>query len=187
MSNLITTTMSGDGPKLRILVCHTCKAMVPIPDVPGGRGDDEMLMGRVMEHQFPPVHEGREVHARPHEMILCRIPEALWNSTNLRAQVVAEIQKHVGGAGQGEGLGELYDVKNNFMEDAMACWRFKHGRTSNCDDYMSDSMAILADSKGERRDLGLDPTTRPKIKLCQFCPVHSVVQQRKNAKRGVDK
>lgn len=186
MSNLVTTTMQGyDGPKVRILVCHTCKAMIPIPDVPGGKGDDEMLMARVMEHQFPPVHEGREVFARPHEMILCRLPEKLWSNTGMRADVVKEIQKHVGGAGEGEGLGELYDVKNNFMEDAMECWRFKHGRTSNCDDYMSDRMTLLADSKGERRDLGLDPKVRASIKLCQFCPVHSVVQTRKNKARGL--
>lgn len=189
MSDLITgtTSLGGDGPKLRILVCHTCKAMVPIPDVEGGRGDDELLMGRVMEHQFPPIHQGNEVQSRPHEMILCRLPEALWNNTSIRSQVVAEIQKHVGGAGDGEGLGELYDVKNNFMEDAMECWRKGHGRTSNCGDYMSDKMLILADSKSERRELGLDVRNRATIKLCQFCPVHSVVMQRKRAQRGAYK
>lgn len=187
MSNLEigSVGLSGDGPKLRILVCHTCKAMVPIPDVPGGRGDDEMLMARVMEHQFEPEHVGREIQSRPHEMILCRVPEQLWNNTQIRAHVVAEIQKHTRGAGDGEGLGELYDVKNNFMEDAMHCWRFQHGRTSNCDDYMSDKKLILADSRAERRDLGLDPRERASVKLCQFCPVHSVVQQRKNKKKGL--
>lgn len=188
MSNLElpSTTMSGDGPKLRILVCHTCKAMVPIPDVPGGRGDDEMLMARVMEHQFEPVHVGRDIQSRPHEMILCRVPEQLWNNKSVRAHVVKEIQKHTRGAGDGEGLGDdLYDVKNNYMEDAMACWRFKHGRTSNCDDYMSDRMLLLADSRSERRDLGLDPKARPSIKLCQFCPMESIVQQRRNKRKGL--
>lgn len=186
MSDLITTSLPGsDDTKLRILVCHTCKAMVPIPDVPGGRGDDEMLMARVMEHQFPPEHRGREVFARPHEMILCRIPETLWNNSSLRPQVVKEIQKHVGGAGEGEGLGELYDVRNNFMEDAMDCWRKEHGRTSNCGDYMSDKKKILADSVSERRELGLDPTIRASVKLCQFCPYHSVVMQRKRKARGL--
>ena len=182
-SELITTTMSGGGTLLRILVCHTCKAMVPIPDVPG-RGDDELLMARVMEHQFPPVHVGNDIQSRPHEMILCRLPESLWNNTSLRPQVVKEIQAHVGGAGDGEGLGELYDVKNNFMEDAMACWRFKHGRTSNCEDYMSDKMKLLADTRADRRELGLDPKTRASQKLCSYCPVHSVVSQRRNKAKG---
>jgi hypothetical protein len=184
VSDLITTTMSGDGTLLRILVCHTCKAMVPIPDVPGGRGDDEMLMARVMEHQFPPVHHGNEVQSRPHEMILCRLPEALWNNASLRANVVKEIQAHVGGAGDGEGLGELYDVRNNFMEDAMACWRFEHGRTTNCGDYMSDKKKILSDSAADRRELGLNPKTRASVKLCQFCPYHSVVVQRARKAKG---
>lgn len=187
MSNLElgSVSMSGDGVKLRILVCHTCRAMVPIPDVPGGRGDDELLMARVMQHQFEPEHVGREIQSKPHEMILCRVPENLWNNATIRAQVVTEIQKHTRGAGDGEGLGDLYDVKNNFMEDAMKCWRFEHGRTSNCDDYMSDKKLIMADSKAERRDLGLDVRERASVKLCQFCPVHSVVMQRKNKKRGL--
>ena len=102
-----------------------------------------------------------------------------------RAQILAEIMKNTGGAGHGEGLGELYDVRNNYMEDAMACWRFKHGRTSDCDDYMSHKMNILADSKAERKDLGLDPKQRAVIKVCQFCPVHSIVKQRKNKARGM--
>jgi hypothetical protein len=159
--------------------------MVPIPDVPGGRGDDEMLMARVMEHQFPPIHVGREVQSRPHEMILCRVPERLWNDSSVRAHVVKEIQKHTSGAGDGEGLGELYDVKNNFMEDAMRCWQKEHGRTSDCGDYMSDRMTIMADSRGERKELGLDPKARATIKLCQFCPVHSVVMQRKRKAAGL--
>lgn len=186
MSDLITASLpGGDGPKLRILVCHTCKAMQPIPDVPGGRGDDELLMARVMEHQFPPVHVGNEVQSRPHEMILCRVPESLWTNTSHRAGLVKEIQKHTTGAGGGEGLGEMYDVKNNYQEDAMACWRFKHGRTSNCDDYMSDKMTLMADSKGERKELGLNPRERATIKLCQFCPVHSVVMQRRRKAAGL--
>jgi hypothetical protein len=67
----------------------------------------------------------------------------------------------------------------------MKCWRFAHGRTSNCDDYMSDKMKILADSRAERKDLGLDPKTRASIKLCQFCPYHSVVMQRKRKAAGL--
>lgn len=194
MSNLInpadliaSTSTQGDwsGPSIRVLVCHTCKSMTPITDVPGGRGDDDMLVSRVMEHQFEPVHQGGLIQTRPHEMILCRVPEALWNSSSLRPKLVAEIQKHTVGAGEAEGLGDLYDVKSNFMDDAMKCWRFEHGRTSNCGDYMSDKKKLLADSVAERRDLGLDPAERPVQHLCQYCPYHSVVQQRKNKKKGL--
>jgi hypothetical protein len=50
---------------------------------------------------------------------------------------------------------------------------------------MSDKMKILADSRAERKDLGLDPKTRASIKLCQFCPYHSVVMQRKRKAAGL--
>lgn len=192
MSNLInpadlissTTTLGGNtGPVVRLLVCHTCKSITPIPDH-GGRGDDDLLVGRVMEHQFDPVHlGGNRIETRPHEMLLCRAPEAIWNTH--RKELVAEIHKHTVGAGEAEGLGELYDVKDNFMEDAMKCWRFEHGRTSNCDDYRSDSKRLLPDSRAERKELGLDPGDRPVQYLCQYCPYESLVQQRKNKKKGL--
>jgi hypothetical protein len=99
--------------------------------------------------------------------------------------MLAEIKKNVG-VGKGAGLGdEAYAVRDNFAEDAMKCWRFEHGRTSNCGDYMDDSKKILADSRGERKDLGLDPKARASIKLCQFCPYHSVVMQRKRKAAGL--
>lgn len=179
-NDLVTTTDDSAGPKIRLLVCHTCKSMTPIPDYQGPADHDEMLQARVAEHQYPGSNP-----TRGHHMDLGKISEASWDNKSLRAQIVAEIQKQTVGSGQGEGLGELYDVKNNFAEDAMRCWRFEHGRTSNCDDYMSSGKLILADSEAERRDLGLDPKARASISLCQFCPYHSVVMQRKRKARGL--
>ena len=191
MSNLIdpselirsTTTLGNDiGPAVRLLVCHTCKSITPIPDH-GGNGDDDMLVSRVLEHQHDPTNiGGGRITLNPHEMILCRAPESIWNTH--RKELIAEIHKHTVGAGEAEGLGELYDVRENFMEDAMKCWRFEHGRTDNCGDYMSDSKVLLADSKAERKELGLDPADRPRQFLCQYCPYHSVVMQRKRRKAG---
>lgn len=179
-NDLVTTTDDSAGPKIRILVCHTCKILQPLPDYEGPADHDDTLLARVAEHQFPGT-----TPTRGHNLDLGRMSEATWNNPKMRTQVIAEIQKQTGGAGHGEGLGgELYDVKNNFAEDAMRCWRFAHGRTSNCDDYMSDKMKILADSRAERKDLGLDPRQRAAIKLCQFCPVHSVVMQRKRQAAG---
>lgn len=182
MSDLITTSDDSASTKIRILVCHDCKVIQPIPDYEGPVDHDEMLMARVAEHQYPGSQP-----TRGHSMDLGRISEKSWNDTGKRSQIVAEIQKNTGGAGSGEGLGELYDVKNNYMEDAMACWRFKHGRTASCDDYMSDKMTLLADSVAERKDLGLNPRERATIKLCQFCPVHSIVMQKKRKKAGLYK
>jgi len=182
-SELVTTSDDSGGPHIRILVCHTCKSMTPMPDFQGPADHDEILQARVAEHQHPGT-----TPTRGHNMDLGKISERSWNNTSLRGQIVAEIQKNTLGTGQGEGLGqELYDVKNTYAEDAMHCWRFKHGRTSNCDDYMTPKMLILADSEAERKDLGLDPKARASISVCQFCPVHSVVMQRKRKARGMYK
>lgn len=180
MSDLIETSDDSNDAKIRLLVCHTCKTIQPLPDYQGPVDGDETLMGRVAEHQYPGA---RRIG---HDMDLGRVSESSWKDPQKQPQIIAEIQKNTKGLGEGEGLGdELYAVRSNYSEDAMSCWRFKHGRTSNCDDYMSDKMTLLADSVAERKDLGLDPKQRAKLKLCQFCPVHSVVMQRRRKAAGM--
>lgn len=178
-SELITESTDEHDQKIRLLVCKVCKSIQPLPDYQGRDIDrDETLLARVAEHQYPGTQRG-------HDMTLMRVSEASWNDPQKRASIQAEMGKHIG-LGEGEGLGsEAYAVRDNYSEDAMKCWRFKHGRTSDCADYMSDKMLILADSRAERKDLGLDPKQRASIKLCQFCVVHSVVQQRKNKAKGL--
>lgn len=181
-TGLIETTDDSAGPKVRLLICHTCQSIQPIQDFQGNPDHDEQLHARVAEHQYPGSRP-----TRGHEMDLGRVSEASWNDPQRKQSIMAKLAEELG-VGRGEGLGiENYAHKDNFMEDAMKCWRFKHNRTSDCGDYMSDRMLILADSREERRDLGLDPKTRATIKLCQFCPVHSVVMQRKNKARGLYK
>lgn len=179
-TELIETSDDSKDVKIRLLVCKTCASIQPLPDYEGPVDRDETLLSRVAEHQYP-----GPAPTRGHEMELGRVSEASWTDPDKRAQMLGEIQKNVG-VGKGAGLGdEAYAVRDNFSEDAMRCWRFEHGRTSNCDDYMSDKKKILADSRAERKDLGLDPSTRASIKLCQFCPYHSVVMQRKRKAAGL--
>lgn len=183
MSDLIQTSDDSRDAKMRILICKDCKSIQPLPDYDGPADYDETLMARVAEHQHP----GDPGRSRGHAMELGRVSEASWNDPARRQSMLAEIGKNIG-LGQGDGLGiELYDIKGNFMDDAMRCWRFKHGRTANCDDYRHDKMRLLPDSRAERKELGLDPARRPVQYLCQYCPMESIVQQRKNAARGVDK
>lgn len=167
--------------KIRLLICKTCNTIDPLPDYDGPADYDDTLMGRVGEHQF-------EGSSRGHELDLGRVSEKSWNDPRLQKEMLAEIGKNVGGSGGGQGLGEgLYAVRDNYMEQAMQCWRFKHGRTSNCDDYMHPKMLLLSDTKADRKAEGLDPKARGRTYLCKFCPMESIVQQRKNKARGTDK
>jgi hypothetical protein len=169
---MITEKTDSNDRKIRLLICKTCNVIVPLPDFEGPIDHDDTLLARVAEHQFPGSNRG-------HDLDLGRVSQISWDDPHKRDQILGEISKNVG-TGKGEGLGqEAYDVKNTFAEDAMRCWRFKHGRTSNCADYMSDKMKILADTRQERKELGLDPNTRASHRLCHYCPMHSVVQSRK--------
>jgi hypothetical protein len=182
VSDLVETSDDSKDAKIRILICKTCTSIQPLPDFEGNPDHDETLHARVAEHQYPGSRP-----TRGHDMELGRVSETSWNNPEKRKSMLAEIGKHVK-LGDGGGLGvELYDVKDNFMEDAMKCWRFKHGRTANCDDYKHDKMKLLPDSRAERKDLGLDPAQRPVQYLCQYCPVESIVQQRKNKAKGLYK
>ena len=179
MQDLIETSDDSNDTKIRLLICHDCQVIVPIQDYQGHPDRDEQLHARVTEHQYPGSRP-----TRGHDMDLGRVSEKSWNDPQRKQSILAQLQEELG-VGRGEGLGvDNYAHKDNFMEDAMKCWRFKHGRTSNCADYIVDKMLILSDSREERKDLGLDPKARATVKLCQFCVYHSVVQSRKNKARG---
>lgn len=179
-SELIETTDDSKGRKIRLLVCHSCEVIQPIEDFQGPAEYDEQLHARVAEHQYPGSHP-----TRGHDMDLGRVSEASWEDPEKRKAILSKLQQEIG-VGKAAGLGiENYAHRDNFMEDAMRCWRVKHSRTSDCGDYMSDKMTLLANSVEERRDLGLDVKRRAQLRLCQFCPVHSLVQQKKNQKKGM--
>jgi len=179
-NEMVETSDDSKDAKIRILICKTCKSIQPLPDFEGNSDHDETLHARVAEHQYPGSRP-----TRGHDMDLGRVSERSWNDPGKRQQMLREIGQNVG-LGSGDGLGiELYDIKGNFMDDAMKCWRFKHGRTDNCDDYRADKMRLLPDSVAERKDLGLDPKQRPVQYLCQYCPMESIVQQRRNKRKGL--
>jgi hypothetical protein len=180
--DLVETSDDSKDTKVRLLFCHTCEIIQPIPDFHGPAEYDEQLHARVAEHQYPGSRP-----TRGHNLDLGRVSEKSWQDPEKRRSILSKLKDEIG-VGNAEGLGiENYAHRDNFMEDAMRCWRFKHNRTADCGDYMSDKMTLLANSVEERRDLGLDPKQRPQLRLCQFCPVHSIVTQKKNQKKGLDR
>lgn len=81
---------------------------------------------------------------------------------------------------------EYYDAKSNFLQDAMTCWKGFNRTTDpgHCD-YRKDNKRLYPGTTADRKELGLDPKDRPNTFLCDFCPVHSIVQQKKNKKDGL--
>lgn len=157
--------------KIRILVCHTDGAVYELPDYEGPPEYDDTLKYRLAGHED---HIGN----------LFRYEKDQWAKSTIRDAILKEIVKQVR-PGEGTGLGEtFYDVKNNFQQDAITCWK-KHNKTLDCGDYMTDKMRLYPDTKADRKELGM-PTginERPNTFLCQFCPVHSVVMGKKNKEK----
>lgn len=164
--------------QVRLLVCHNpCLTVEELPWYAGHPDNDDTLNYRVSFHRFP---DGNEHFGSLHV-----VDKKLWDAPSVRAEIVARFPGHVGTAGSGGGLGQThYDVKNNFQADAMECWE-KHSRTHNCDEYMSEKKTLLPDTKAERKSERLSPKDRPKSKLCMFCPVASLVAQRKRSAAGL--
>lgn len=161
-------------PHVRILVCHVCQSVEELPDYDGPVEYDQLLDYKVAPHAFP--------SGTPHKGLLVRVPTKKWQSQDFRDAFVDQIETMVG-AGHGDGVpGLAYDLKSNFKQDAMQCWK-EHRRVADCGDYQSKSKALYADTKAERKEAGMDISlsARPKHFLCDYCPVQSIVDQKKRA------
>lgn len=154
--------------RIRLLICHTDGAVHELPFYEGPPEHDDTLNYRVAEH-------------RDHRGSLATVKKSDWEKPSYRDGILEKIAAAVR-PGEGSGLGQtFYDVKNNFQQDAITCWK-KHSRTLDCGDYMTDKMRLYPDTKADRKELGIT-TARPNTFLCQFCPVHSVVTGKKNKEK----
>jgi hypothetical protein len=161
-------------PHVRILVCHVCQSVEELPDWDGPVEHDQILDYKTEPHTFP--------SGTPHKGILVRVPTKSWESQEFKDSFIDQIEQMVG-PGYGDGVpGLQYDLKSNFKQDAMKCWK-EHKRTTDCGDYQSKNKALYADTKAERREAGMDISlsARPKHFLCDYCPVQSIIDQKKRA------
>lgn len=162
-----------DNP-IRLLICTTCNTVEELPAYSGDPRGDTWLREKEKAHLLP---SGSGFHGEYH---IARIEQSDWLShkEDIIRQMVSEFSTF-SAAGEGSGLGQrFYDAKDNYSVDALKCWRVDHARTQNCSDYMTQKMRILPDTRAERKSEGLS-ANRPEIHLCQFCPYHQIVEQRR--------
>jgi hypothetical protein len=179
-----TRVIDAEGPRIRLLLCATCRSIEPIPWFDGPAEYDDTLNYRVSKHAFP--------SGTPHVMPvigntpagLATVSEKTWEDPQLQRKVIEQLSEAASGSETGLGS-KLYNLRDTFKDDALACWR-KHSRTTDCGDYKSDRMRLVPDTRGERRELGLETkaSRRPGTSLCVFCPVHSIVMQKARRAQG---
>jgi hypothetical protein len=156
---------------IRLLICSTCRTVEELPPYSGDPRGDTWLRTKETEHLLP---SKEKMHG---DVRVGRIERSDWLSH--KDDILTKMAAEMTAPGSGAGLGQaMYDAKDNYSVDAMKCWRVDHKRTQNCGDYMTQKMRILPDTKAERKSEGVT-TQRPAIHLCQFCPYHQIVEQRK--------
>lgn len=167
-----------NGPEIRLLHCSVCGSIEELPLFDGDPDKDHLLQILVDRHVFP--------SGEPHKGRLFRLPQIHWTNETARKQIIEQI-KGGGSSGLDEFDPEFYATRNTFQEDALKCYNAHLRPTDGCPDYNSPSKRLLPNTKEDRKELGLvDPAKAPGPKnyLCQFCPVHSIVMQKKRALRG---
>lgn len=170
-----------DGPLIRLLRCMVCETWEELPDYEGPVERDYLLEMTIERHKFP--------SGDPHVGKLFKIPVKAWGNAEQRKAVLDQL-------GQGGSIGldaldpdkAFYDTKMTFSADAMTCWKAHNSPKTGCDDYQIPAKRLLPNSAKERAELNLpkpEHADGPKIYLCNFCPVHSVVTQRKRMIMGM--
>jgi hypothetical protein len=163
---------------MRLLYCLVCASIDELPLFDGDPDNDHLLQIAIEPHRFP--------SGEAHKGHLFRIPVLTWENPTARKQIIEQI-KGGGSKGLDEFDPEFYATRNTFQDDALKCYSAHLRPTDGCPDYKSSAKRLLPNTKSERKELGLvDPSKAPGPKnyLCQFCPIESVVMQKKRALRG---
>lgn len=170
-----------DGPLIRLLRCLVCKTWEELPDYEGPTDRDYLLEITLEKHKFD--------SGDPHVGKLFKVPVKAWTSAEQRKAILDQL-----GAGASAGLDAIdpeksfYDTKSTFMEDAMKCYKAHNQPKIGCPDYGHDKKRLLPNTAKERGELGLPKPEHlegPKIYLCNFCPMHSVVTSNKRLAAGL--
>lgn len=169
--------IDAEDARIRILICRDCGTIDPLPWYDGPAEHDDTLMYRLKDHKTPggTAHRGN----------LATVSEKSWNDHAKREQIIGEISKAAAGGDIGLGM-KMYEARATFQDDALTCWA-KHNRPEFCDEYKADNKRLLADTREERRELGLSTKQKDRpagTHLCNFCPVHSNVMQKVRKQQG---
>jgi hypothetical protein len=166
------------GPDIRLLFCNVCQSIEELPPFEGDPDEDHLLEILIEKHQFP--------SGEPHKGHLMKLPQLQWETETVRKEIIKQI-KGGGSKGIDEFDPDFYATRSTFQEDALKCYNAHLRPQDGCPDYQSPSKRLLPNTKADRKELGLvDPAKAPGPKnyLCQFCPVHSVIQSNLRALRG---
>lgn len=177
-----------EGPEIRLLACTNCKTVEVLDDYTGPqeRADEyDVVLNLALEKHKDGVER------IPHIGQVFRVKLQDWNHQDKQGQILQQVLSSLDPEAE-TGLGSVaYSIRDNFRADAMSCWE-QHLRTPSCSDYKSDAKRLVPDTSAERKELGMGKASEydrnnPALTrfLCEYCPVHSLVQQSIRKKAGL--
>jgi hypothetical protein len=169
------------GPVIRLLFCFVCNTVEELPPHEGPPETDVLLTITAEKHKFPSGEE--------HKGKLFILPVKVWANTESRKEIINQL-KGVGPQGL-DALtpeGDFYATKMQFAEDAMKCYQYHLRPHDHCPDYRTEPKRLLPATAKERKEAGLEKpedAALPKVYICNFCPMQSVMMTKQRAMRGM--
>lgn len=124
---------------------------------------------------------------KPHDQkgclgLLTDVDTFFWHSPKGRESTIAQLKEQLLKGTGADGLAalqkDIYDIKDNFSQDAMRCFTLHNRPKGQCPDYRADNRKLMPNTSADRKAEGLG-RYQSKTYLCDFCPV-SIYNQTKN-------
>jgi hypothetical protein len=180
LSTLKSAKVDPNEPHMRILKCFKCRTLEVVPDYDGPKGGENTAEYDLALKFFTDPHVNGK--CTRDDCTTVRFPTRFWIIPTVKESIEQQLKE--GAQGLDVFGTNAYAMKNNFQADAMTCW-VQHQQTKDCSDYKSEKKLIKPDTAKERLDAGLEKESRgPKVYLCDYCPVKSVIQEKAFKKMG---
>lgn len=182
LSNFKKADVDPNEPHMRVLKCSKCRSIEEVPDYDGPEGGENTMEFDQVLKFFTDQHVSK--NCVRDDFTIIRFPVKFWMVPKVREGIEAQLKE--GASGLDVFGTNFYDTKNNFSADAMNCWIREHNQTKDCGDYKHDKKRLKPGTSVERAALGLEKEgTGPKVYLCDYCPVKSLVQEKAFKKKGL--
>jgi hypothetical protein len=171
-------------PHMRVLKCMICRSIEEVPDYEGPEGGENTMEFDTVLKFFTDQHVNKG--CKRDDFSIIRFPTRFWMIPKVKEGIVAQLKE--GAQGLDVFGTNFYDTKNNFTADAMSCWMREHNQTKDCEEYKHDKKRLKPGTAVERAAIGLEKEmSGPKVYLCDYCPVKSIVQEKAYKKKGLYK
>lgn len=182
LSQLKKAEVDPNEPHMRVLKCIKCRSVEEVPDYEGPEGGENTMEydGTLKFFTDQHIHKG----CKRDDFMTLRFATKFWIIPKVKEGIIAQLNE--GAQGLDVFGTNFYDTKSNFTADAMSCWIKEHNQTKDCGEYKSDKKRLKPGTSVERAALGLEKEgTGPKVYLCDYCPVKSLVQEKAFKKKGL--